>query len=605
MQRVAVPLLLVLGVQMWLVVGHGLWGRNFQLWMLVGVCVAAAIPPLRQSVLRAVDAIDTIAAPRRRWVTVGVIVASGAYLAFTALTQGRVLKPVFADDFSYILQTRMLAGGRFWMPQHELADFFESMHILVKPVYTSIYFPGAAMMFVPGVWLGWAPWIIPLLAAAAIVGLVYRIVAELLSDFDGLLAALLMVSLMWLRICSTMVASRIPVMLLGLAATWAWLRWRNAGEGRWRWTLLIGALCGWGAITRPLDALIFALPIGLAMVVNVCHGRLARPCLTSGSKTRADEPPVAPQRGTKMRSLARTLALLIIGGAPFLLLQGFINHNVTGQFLRPPFNLYADRDYPQTSYGLHAFDPTVRPESALKVKQDAYDQWVVPLVKEQQPDAIANAWLSKRVPMTFECILPHAFLLALVPVGLLGMNARRWVVVSVLPLFLGGYGLYTFFLHPYTLMAAPAAVLLVLAGRHVLATALPARGWTATFLIGSLITLPLTSLPETNRFVYDQQWPYVHQSVDDALATVQPPAIVLFHYGDDNAEFAKWPVFNSDVAWPDDAPVIRAIDLGPRNAELFRYYAARQPDRQVYRYDLDSEVIHEIGNVRELAGSNP
>jgi hypothetical protein len=29
--------------------------------------------------------------------------------------------------------------------------------------------------------------------------------------------------------------------------------------------------------------------------------------------------------------------------------------------------------------------------------------------------------------------------------------------------------------------------------------------------------------------------------------------------------------------WPDDAPIIRAHDLGERNAELFRYYAARKP----------------------------
>ena len=39
-------------------------------------------------------------------------------------------------------------------------EFFESFHLLAKPVYASIYWPGTALMNAPGVWLGagtWAP----------------------------------------------------------------------------------------------------------------------------------------------------------------------------------------------------------------------------------------------------------------------------------------------------------------------------------------------------------------------------------------------------------------------------------------------------------------
>jgi hypothetical protein len=63
--------------------------------------------------------------------------------------------------------------------------------------------------------------------------LTYRVIAELFDDVDGLLAALMLVSLTWFRTCSTMVASRIPAMLLGLLATWAWLQWRRNHDWRW------------------------------------------------------------------------------------------------------------------------------------------------------------------------------------------------------------------------------------------------------------------------------------------------------------------------------------------------------------------------------------
>ena len=61
-------------------------------------------------------------------------------------------------------------------------------------------------------------------------------------------------------------------------------------------------------------------------------------------------------------------------------------------------------------------------------------------------------------------------------------------------------------------------------------------------------------------------------------------------------------VYNTDVAWPDDAPVIRAHDLGAdRNAALYRYYAQRQPDRMVYRFDRATNALVRLGNVVDLA----
>ena len=104
----------------------------------------------------------------------------------------------------------MLARGRLWMPAHPLADFFESFHILVRPVYASIYFPGTAMLHVPGVWLGLPTWVTPVVIAGAVVGMTYRVVSELLDGVAGLLAAMILLANSSFRVFSTVAMAQLP-----------------------------------------------------------------------------------------------------------------------------------------------------------------------------------------------------------------------------------------------------------------------------------------------------------------------------------------------------------------------------------------------------------
>ena len=53
------------------------------------------------------------------------------------------------------------------------------------------------------------------------------------------------------------------------------------------------------------------------------------------------------------------------------------------------------------------------------------------------------------------------------------------------------------------------------------------------------------------------------------------PAVILFRYHP-GMNFFEEPVYNTDVAWPDDAPIIRAHDLGwPRDRQIVEYYAGQ------------------------------
>src|SRR5215211_6859342 len=130
---------------------------------------------------------------------VGVSVLSALYLTCSTIWNERDLLPKSHDENSYAIQTQMLARGRLWMPQHELADFFESFQMLARPVYASIYFPGSALMYVPGVWLGLPPWVMPVIVSGLGVGLAYLLVLKLTDGLWALVAAMLLLANQWVR----------------------------------------------------------------------------------------------------------------------------------------------------------------------------------------------------------------------------------------------------------------------------------------------------------------------------------------------------------------------------------------------------------------------
>jgi hypothetical protein len=96
-----------------------------------------------------------------------VAVGSAAYFAFAANRQNRDFFPKTLDDQAYVIQARMLAQGKLWMPQHECADFFDSFHMLSRPKYASAYFPGTALLYAPLIWLGLPVWVGPVIGAVA------------------------------------------------------------------------------------------------------------------------------------------------------------------------------------------------------------------------------------------------------------------------------------------------------------------------------------------------------------------------------------------------------------------------------------------------------
>jgi hypothetical protein len=128
------------------------------------------------------------------------------------------------------------------------------------------------------------------------------------------------------------------------------------------------------------------------------------------------------------------------------------------------------------------------------------------------------------------------------------------------------------------------------------------RPFVASFLTLGIVVICISQLPGVNRTVRDQMMDT--RELRQIRATlsgprIQRPAVVLFRFHRDSSPAIE-PVYNTDVPWPDDAPVIRAHDLGDRNSEIFNYYAKIQPNRAFYRYDRRDGSLTYLGLAREL-----
>ncbi|CAA9413738.1 MAG: hypothetical protein AVDCRST_MAG64-2477, partial [uncultured Phycisphaerae bacterium] len=642
-------LLLAAGVMLWVFNLDADWGGAPHLVLVALAGLAAGVPPIRRV---AESLLGRIRHPSPRAATraaVAISFAAAGYLFLTAWLQGAEFVPKVVDEPSYLIGARMLARGLLWLPPHppDVRPFFDTFNLLVEPTYGSMYFPGTALFHVPAVWLGLPYWTVSLALSAACAGLLYRLVVDLLDGVYAAVAALMLVGLTCFRALAVMLFSQTPMLLMGLAMLQAYLRWRPRRD--WRWAALIGALAGWAGITRPADALCYAVAIGVAMLLDLrgggvhdgtsiergdngattpqpnAHGAAvgdrgaaprpgptAAPWAFDGARDRTSPGAPAP-----LRAWALTLACLVLPALPFLGLQVVQNVGMTGHWWEFPEARYADETYPAPMLGFHTIDPNWR-RPALLQKRMLSEAFAASAYAEHRPANVLRTWREDRLPETLRFGLPHPLLAVLLPAGLLGLTDRRRRVVAAVPLlFVGFYAWYVFYIPHYMIVIAPGLFVLVLLGLNAvergLAAAWPRAG--AGLSVGlplAVAALAVGSLPEFHGGPRDDamfggaELPFIEQAMSDLDRQLGPGgrALVLFRFDPAAGSTGGEPVYNADVVRIDDARVIRAHDLGPANATLYRYYATArgEPDRQVFRYTRGRMTLERLGTVGELVG---
>lgn len=514
-----------------------------------------------------------------RWRVPLIVGASGLlYLATTTLVIGGRFVPVVKDEYSYLLQARMLAAGRLWMPKHEVSDFFESTAVITDPVYASAYPPGNAMLRVPGIWLGLPHWVTSAIIVAAALAMLCRIVTVLVDAWTGVAACLLVLSVGTFHSVWRFAMSQIPMMLFGLLLVGALLNWR-ATRFRLRWAAAMGAIGGWALLIRPQDAAVYLLPVAVAMLIALRR----RPKKVLGS-----------------------ILVSVAAAAPFLALQLLCNVGITGRWNDFPHQLYHRRDLPTLGYGDKAsFDWNLRAVSVSPQKQMEFDVERASLRRmDLRNRGDWRHFWNFRVPALLYGTIPSPLITALIPVGLLAIGRRsRWVLALTMPVFLLVYLPWQFVLDHYATVVAPGALLLALLGvysveRHASRRLRPFV--TALFAL-LVIGVFLSAAPLADRRRLPHEDPVVTPSDIDRLVrkVTSARAVVLLKYDPDNGYRMR--PYNLDVANPDDAPVIQALDLGDRDIEIASYYARRQPGRQFFRYDFANDTLTPLGSATEFS----
>ena len=240
--------------------------------------------------------------------------AAAAWRALCCFRSCRCHGPAIQDEFSYLLASDTFASGRLANPTPALAEHFETLQELIRPVYASKYPPLSGLVMAAAQKLTGQPWVGVWLSM-------------------GVLCAVLCWALQgWLPAVWALAGSMIAVLHIGIVSYWTESYWggtcaaiggalligalprliERPGAYRRRWHSRAGLAIL--ANTRPFEGLVFAV---------VCCGWLVFEWMR-------DRAPVSA--GVEQRDFADGAAADSGGGG-----MAYYNFRVTGHALELPY----------------------------------------------------------------------------------------------------------------------------------------------------------------------------------------------------------------------------------------------------------------------------
>ena len=466
------------------------------------------------------------------------------------------------DEFSFLLQADTFAHGRLTNPTHPLWQHFESIHILQRPTYQSMYPPMQGMILAAGQLAG-NPWF-GMLAAAGLMcgGLTWMLYGYLPPDWallGGMLGVLRFgVFSYWVNgYWGGAAAALGGALLLGVLPR---RRWRYA----WLGCLGLAIL----ANSRPYEGLLLSLGVAMALVWE-----WARPL--PALKLRAQ------RRFPGWRSVVPGLLVLLATAG----CMGIYFHGVTGSAFRMPYQVNrATYGWPMTEAWM---TPVVTPVALRHKSMRDYYMWEMHFRDQYSLPSlfVKELWIRFRKLWSFYIgpLLSLPFLLF----GRRALQSSRLRLLLVpcglvLAGVLAGQGEM-----PHYLAPATGAILafMVQAMRHL-------RVWRreshtgARLEVAILTALILLLAVRTTSWlpmrVSTLSWCCVQQgdhstpiraNVRAKLARMPGSQLVIVRYGPDHNFFEEWVYNAADI---DAAKVVWARELGlEENQKLLTYFHNR------------------------------
>ncbi len=485
-----------------------------------------------------------------------VLFAAAVSLLWAGVRTGLALHygipgPEYHDEFSYLLGADTFASGHLANPPHALAKFFESPHILVRPVYASKYPPGQALVLALGQRVFGSPF--------------YGVVLEgALMIFATSLAVTAWTSLTWGPVVAVILAFYMlpPMYWVNsyyggclAAAGGAFVLWAVALY-RSNQTWPSGFAFGVGAsilfLTRPFEGAVFTLAVLAAYGV---------------AAWRRDD----RNRSVQQFALAAAPPLLAC-----LLWTGVYDRAVTGNPLRLPYMLH-DRQYNVSpSFWILPLREQPVYSTARLAAQHGNQGWEADWYRLHQPwwkgisrgVFMSTLWISTLVAGEF------GFIVFLFPFPFRDPTFRR--MAMVLAVFMVAISLEVWHMQHY---AAPA-----LAAVAIMTALWLEKVWTLRFRglpAGAVIAVAFITFAAGSESIAARTAVAGHQpganrtALIQRLAKLDRPQLVVVRYPADDWQVDQEWVYNGAAI--DDQKVVLAHDFGAiENARLLAYYGGRQ-----------------------------
>jgi hypothetical protein len=500
-----------------------------------------------------------------RWFLLVVCVATAAFMAW--LWGGLDQMAVIHDEAAYLLQAKLYASGHWTVAGRPLPEFFEQYHVLVTPRLTPKYFPGHALMLVPGIWLG-LPGLMPVVMLGVCGALVFSVASRLSNPWVALFAWMLWLTAPGVLEFMPSYLSETTTSVFWMLGWYALLRWLD-DEGE-RWLIVLAIAIGMGFLTRPLTMLVFALPVGILVLVRIARRR-------------------------SWRTLVNPFGI----GLAFLGIWLLWCQRTTGSLLHTPWELYRRAYIPDDTFGFGLTGQ--HPLRALNPDMTAFNEWVMDAHRQYTRASLPRQARERVISIAANMWATRVVFLPLAVLALCTTSLSLWFGLGTAILLVLAYLSYA---HApqwsvYYIEIQPVLALATALGWWRLASLVanrraswpvrstPAVTANAVFalLASGLLLLPYTTRMVPYAYAENVDGHAYHRQFHDLVASTPGDHILVFiRYARGHSPHMSLVTNEPDLA---SARVWTVYDRGEENVELMRLDRHRTP----YLFDEQHRML--------------